>query len=609
MTIPKKSQLIQALKMYSGQDLAEIISVKNMKGSSIVPVEVSRNFETKTIIQDVKIPASEVTGGSILAYKLKFIDSSNRVVGESKKTYNFGASLNAIEIPRVRPGATVDISNTGKVTMTYIQNDPMASSIKVYYKNTLGSPYKEVYNVKAKKGDSGQVFLPDQMSLQMASRYDGIVRAVAFSENGTPGAFIDSTIPQPPPQLNYGKISNAWAHNINGTLSIKKVDEGIYISAKTNILPMSTKGVGILKREYIVGENGLVSKEAETYIEVGQSKTFADQEVKDGHYYEYSLVCGEYGEAQSGEIISQIETIYFKSKPDWVTCSVQSKRMGPIAVGYTPSYRLESNNLSSSMLKFLSTYGIKDLYEDDLKSIRDRLGLFFIFKVTRKDEFGNRKDIGYCKPGSLFEDPFKIASSAQYRFQLFGINKGAMIENIKRNPNGSTPYYLFEDVNSSENTFDNTLSVNKSLFNIGNSNSYSSLSSAGSSLGLESSLIDTGCECSIGNRHPRNSEIAVTAGAKPATSITLSRISGKINRVTWSGIGKDSVDHYIIISKSNNSVSIAGTVSHIPTIGNTYAFYDNRFAGAIGTVSYGIISVSLGFKITKPSYSNEIKMV
>ena len=77
------------------------------------------------------------------------------------------------------------------------------------------------------------------------------------------------------------------------------------------------------------------------------------------------------------------------------------------------------------------------------------------------------------------------------------------------------------------------------------------------------------------------------------------------NAIEWQVSGnEEAIDHFIIFSNANSGdYSLAGAHHHKSNNG-TYTFYDKRFKGAVGVLSYGVTICFSNSSISSPAYSS-----
>ena len=633
MTISEKDKIIQSLKMYAGQDLSETVVMKERVRNQLVPVEIVENYETRTLTQRVKIPARKMLDKSSLRYTIHFIDSNNMVVGKYKGKESYNRELKYLSRPVIKPGVSASWAGDS-LHVSYVQNDPSGVKIVIYFRSLdSAAPFKILKTISTNYLDSGEV--RESYKKGISSRT--LIRAISFSASDTPCAFTDCISA---PQEKMGIFATPMVPSTQFGVS----QVGSVFRIKYNIKGLTPGGparVFLLKRAYLVGKNGrsaFLGEHEGHDITDNPDSTISDSSLIDGQYYEYSLVLRNgYSPSTDVRINANNVLVRYISIPDWVSVKAtsisprtsllqapdSSGTMSTIAAPGSqftdvddstaqvrhgrsrPNYELTIDlfeTKTDQFFKFLKTRGMEDFYSDELKMTREKLAQFLVFKAERTSK-GKTVDLGFFLPG-VFKDPRPVSLQCVYSFKLYAGNKTHILESLRAPTNSNIPDYLLEDSRAASLQEQTNLKASKTIFNIGNSE-YSSVHESSNISGNTFDLHYTGAQAKI-RYEPAGSRTA-RSPLKPV-DIRLTRLRNGVNRISWGVNNGVVVDHFIITSKSNGSLSIAGTAHHLSSNDGRYVFYDERFSDAIGTISYGIIAVSTAIVISNPVFSNSITM-
>ena len=598
--------------MYAGQKLSETAVSNERKGKQVTAVQVVENYETRTLTQRVKIPSSKMLDKSSLRYTIHLIDSNDMVVGRHKGKAPYDAEFQYLSCPAIKPGISASIQGD-RLRVSYTQNDSSGVKIKIFYRSvSQGSPFRELTTARAVYLDSGEI------STQLRESMAGIllVRAISFSTSGMPGAFADC-ISSAPERLG-GTQTGLISPSVFGA-----VQTGNVIKVNFDIPGLTPGGhmrAYICRKDYKVGKNGipaLISQQESVDITERPSSSLNDSNVRDGFYYEYSIILRNGFSASTGvRINSNNVLVHYMTPPDWVSVKVDSAAATGTQLNGESGASVEiqqtnrqyeliadlSETKTDSFFKFLKKHSLEDIYDEDLKKVREKLSQFLVFKVERVSRSGT-VDLGFFLPG-LFKDPRPSGTKCSYIFKLYAGNKTHILESLQSHTNSNIPYYLLEDSRSESLQNQTNIKASKTIFNIGNSE-YSSVHESSNVSGETFDLHYTGAQASVLYEQPGSR--AISLPSKPG-SVRLGRLTNGVNRVTWTINNEMKIDHFIIVSRCNGSLSIAGTMHHVSSNTGKYVFFDERFSDAIGEISYGIIAVNTSVTISKPIFSRSITM-
>ena len=590
--------------------------VPEITTGGFVPIVTYDTFETRILSKKIEV-SRESLGDDTGQFdiELDFINSAS--IKKSKSFLNVAHKKNAYDFsdPKISPSATARLCKNSfqRISVTCTQHDPYAETIRLYYR-TVDTPkagntnnfYKFHTSIKLKPSESySGVFNIDTLGKNL------ILRFVSVSMLGQPGAFIDVVVRQlekneliknaigPKESLPLGFLKGSLISDSQGSGVRIRWINGSHQSAGSIYLLRKKCRRSELGPPHIVSQASILMDNT-----ANNSETF-DTDVEPGFFYEYILY-GNNGSISGTDLRTLIN---YQEFPTWMNVKVNYVK------GEEGSYKTKRNTISSFdliatvqqaqtqlLLEFLNDVGLSSAYADDLTDIKEKLHLFSVFKVYRKDfSSGRVKDLGFHRPGN-FKDTItnnsNMSVQAAYIFELFVGNPPDIIASLKAGSELDLPPELQVTDKDLEKELqkDNPNYTSREAFT-------SSTVTNNRNRGLN--LLKTGFVYSYLVRSSQKKTSAEIIKLKAR------RISTGVNIVSWSVAGfKKSIDHFIIYSTINGKKSIAGVCHHVPTKGSTYKFYDLRLKGAIGTVYYQVCPVSLSFRLVKSNNeTNLIQMV
>ena len=595
---------IQAIKNQSGRNFSRPIKViENTYG--LVPVLVYNNFEQIRFSKKIKIPKNEILNSTNIDLDFTLINKKGQKIGKLRKKFPFSKNKILLGTTRKKPGISAAWTAPNRVAISCNQNDPNGKLIEIFYKKTFQSNWESLatMNLQYQEGAAREFILQDNFNTNLA-----LFRAISKNKLNDYGSFYDISLPVSREILNIQNCTSGTdltalvAPDREIVTTNKK--SGVEISLNTARFSIVPGGPlpRLRKKTFKVGENNRSALLNDIQILLNWNLLFStpsylDRDVEDGKYYEYSILLG----SQENEIQLGRSLIHYSSPPDWLTATCKPNRDNKSS--YLTTFTLDAKlneTKGNHFLQFLVQNKIYNLENENIQNIKQKLSQFFLFKVTRKNlKTGLTKDLGWTSPGR-FAATNSPSTPYLYTFELFVGNPDQIIKDLSTDSSSNIPYFLLQNNDNqglnlsssgfkpsisqgsiSSSTVASQSSVNKGLYN---------LVSAGwkETIGVSNLYKDTG-----------------TGQPASISDITFHKIplTGE-NIVEWKVSGdEEAIDHFIIFSNANSGdYSLAGAHHHKSNSG-TYTFYDKRFKGAVGVVSYGVTICFSNSSISSPVYS------
>ena len=600
-----KINLVQAIKNIGGKQTARSqVITENTQG--LVPVLVYDNFEKIKFSKIIKVPKSKISGNTNIEIDVCLFRKNEKRVGKLKRKSTFSRNKIFIQMTKVKPGLSAAWIGPDRIAISCEQNDPRGKSIEIFYKNHIAALWKSI----ASPGLAYQQGYTVEISLSSISlNADAILlRAISKNRQGKYGSFYDVVLPTSRDILNIQDYPvEESIFNSLSSYNLTSLDSGpgsitVGLTAAKAVFARTGKLPKLRRTEFAIAENNrrvmLGEKTKILSPEILTSLSYIKEvNVSEGNFYEYTILTGS---VENEKLFSRSLIQYFPP-PDWLAASVRQVKISR-SVQQT-SFRMSVSLMESKgshFLTYLKKSGIYDTTGEEIKNIRQKLSQFFLFKLTQKNTITGETQTRSMPPG-LFSISVVPSVPYAYTFELFAGNPNQIINNLSQDSNSSLPLPFL--IGSNPQKVLQGMKNFKPSISAGNVSIDTTSSQDSVSQNLYD-LINTGWKFSL--TYP-----APTPGVPSLEQAVISDInfykfnpSGD-NIVEWKVSGlSNTIDHFIIFSNANEGdISLAGAHHHKPN-GPVYSFYDKRFRGAIGMLSYGVSIVFNDMNISPPAYSS-----
>jgi len=436
-----------------------LIKVSEMtEPANIVPAKVAENFIIQSVERDFTVDANALVDGNSFMCSLEFKDNKGVTIDEKRYNMSLEETLRQFTYVKSKPSAEAKISDSIRnISFSCTQNDMNGESIRIYkriyQRNRLysGNTDDQSYNlVKTVKLSQGQTYSGKLKSAVTDQGDIIILRFVAISILGRPGAFRDVVVVPKLPDLNLPDKKNPKIASFGGHLSYECNQKGVRLRAYNIRAYGSMPSLVILKSVYSKSVTGKPTLINSYRIPLSKGTELLDVDVKNGKYYEYKL--GVLSLGKNTIITSPESRIFFQYNdvPTFIkphVSMVTAARSKNKKVVFNLDAKIIQKDVDL-LFSFIKSLDLEEIYEDDINEIKSKLNQFFVYRVTRKDLSSNKLvDLGFHNLGVFNDDcpssnVLGMKHNAIYTFELYGGTIKDALASLKSGALLNIPLYL-----------------------------------------------------------------------------------------------------------------------------------------------------------------------
>ena len=587
LVAPKKMMASTGIQLADDEYVQVIQSVTDDDASMFTDIKIPRvkttsignTFNGKSIAG--RLTSGQNQTSSTYSVKFDLIDSNGVVVDTIIKTLNTSIHFQEFNTPIDPPTARIARGSIAlQANIELVQNDPRATKIRLYRKYIGNSdinidPYSFVGEYVVNPGKRRLI------SETIPYMSTAIYRAIAVSQNGTPGTDFSNVVVQAAHTSRFQYVS------VSSTI----VSNGVKIDVTS--FPTDVVSIRVLRRcasthEEFMHFGGTIK------INSIDTVSIIDTEVTQDFIYEYCVelvyrdgvikrsgfsTCN-YVPLSRGYVKVSISGLSVSGMSQDQSSSVSQLQRTSVTFNINSSMTATSHDdLKRSMI----SQGIYEHYVNEMNDDRDKLSKLIASNVRRIDvTTGEVVDYGVITTDQFVEsDHLEIRSSSplsfgrKYRYEVTPLLRSAetMFENLTKTMTDETTKRTYT-VNPAKSFHPLSLRTGTVTSVIGRS----------SHIGLDPmSYGKLGQTISI--------DIDLTSTFSSVTNLRASRFNQLKNIVTWNiNADEKRVDHFIVMKDAGGVRTIIGKVNTESASGN-YTFFHSLTQRDAGQLIYIVTPV------------------
>jgi hypothetical protein len=598
ITNPEIKAAAQVMRATSITDTSNTTN-ENVSQGVYVPALVPDTTTTFNVKSQISVSQNSLVTQNDFTLEVTARDSRKIPLDKKIKKIDHQMHVKRYLTVTIPPKITASPGPDGAVYIEIIQQDPVASSVVLYYRIfsiTGGTPYKKITEIEISKQDG-----PKMHELGVTIAGTCLVRAVPICREKSSGLFTDIVV------RPFTSISQKSAEDMtHGVLQSYPNASGIFVKASTII---GNCNFACIARKNISASEKIFTKISD-YKKVNNGVhgiEHQDDDVQLGETYEYRL---QFLMPDGTELLNKHSTT-MKRVQTFPTPGIVISRFvttpanasGKFGVRFNISTDRKAKSAESVISSSLKKLGLAGQYKDQISQGKDMSNKLYFFHVIRKNLItGGVDDFGFVPPGTFSDtgaddkridlphqayayeycielmcrDPEQILeelmnTKALRQSKSFNqspvVGKAQVATTAKVNPNTKSKYF------SSHSLIQSTISTGDALVK----------NHSGGSLGMSGT----------GNIKVFPVSLPVSTNIKIKNGKVSSNEFGDVF-LEWQSIGTGKVDHFIITAARTGFSYPCGVCHHVSTA-NRYMFVDRTQKTVPGVITYTITPIMLDF--------------
>lgn len=565
----------------------QYVSKDDVGGTSAIPVIADVDVVKTLNFRRLSVPARSV-GYEDFFVMFELVTIRGEILEVNTKRVTHNAFVRMFNTPRVPPIAAVSPAQfPGKNVIEIQQNDEKATKVRIMRKIIKrpgalmhDTAYEHAGDVSVKKAD-GNVKYFDIVNNSSIVQY----RIVPIGPTGILCSEFTNVIAPP---VSRPKDVNKEDRQTYAALNTRIIQGAIEISISA--VPPSVISAKIVRKDLTLKETAFTALNIDEPIKLVvqglDSAIFVDDDVKDGHIYEYSCML-YYNDGVSLLSSSTLLQKYVSLRVGGIEIDIDNVEIVRDSAFLDVRFNVKSRVVDGSLnvvLQTLKAQGLDDIFTSELIADRERFQGLVVHKISRHNiTTGEREDFG-------------VVSVANFSDAIAG--KTNLVKPLQEGHRYK--YYITTLLRQAETMFD-TFAKSETDASSGKQYTYFPAFArhpirlkTGTVVSRESLKMNhTEDDFSFGETgNIKELDVTIETSLPKIRDATVVRVDKQTASVRWTIDGNaNKIEHFVIAKEKLGQTTIAGKCHGISPQGKAYEFFDWIEPDDIGDVTYTVIPV------------------